>query len=78
MSPRAAPARIAVLSVPDGTGNPRLPSHTRTNASQAPPSRGWHVASCRTGTPSGPVWWEGPFPVGPGPAQGIGPGPGRF
>ena len=44
MSPRAAPARIAVLSVPDGTGNPRLPSHTRTNASQALPSRG--VACC--------------------------------
>ena len=57
MSPRAASAcRSSVchpselpLSVPDGTGNPRLPSHTRPNASQAPPSRGWHVASCRPG-----------------------------
>ena len=30
-----------------GTGDPRLPFRKRPIASQAPPSRGWHVASCR-------------------------------
>ena len=29
------------------TGDPRLPSRRKAIASQAPPSRGWHVASCR-------------------------------
>ena len=29
------------------TGDPRLPSRHKALASQAPPSRGWHVASCR-------------------------------
>ncbi len=30
-----------------GTGDPRLLSRRKAIASQAPPSRGWHVASCR-------------------------------
>ncbi len=34
-----------------GTGDPRLPSRRKAIASQAPPSRGWHVASCRPAPP---------------------------
>ena len=40
---------LASLSVArrSGTGDPRLPFPHKAAASQAPPSRGWHVASCR-------------------------------
>ena len=34
------------------TGDPRLPSRHKALASQAPPSRGWHVASCHPALPS--------------------------
>ncbi len=33
------------------TGDPRLLSRRKAIASQAPPSRGWHVASCRPAPP---------------------------
>ena len=33
------------------TGDPRLPSRRKAIALQAPPSRGWHVASCRPAPP---------------------------
>ena len=35
--------RVAAQGAP---GDPRLPSRHKALASQAPPSRGWHVASC--------------------------------
>ena len=41
------------------TGDPRLPSRHKALASQAPPSRGWHVASCH---PAPFFVWRGRVP----------------
>ena len=46
-----------------GTGDPRLPSHTKSTASQAPPSPGWHIASYRPGTPCHPSPLPPPEPA---------------
>ena len=37
--------------------------HTKSTASQAPPSPGWHVASCRPGTPCHPSPLPPPEPA---------------
>ena len=44
--PAAQGAPFLRLAGQGATGDPRLPSRHRALASQAPPSRGWHVASC--------------------------------
>ena len=50
--PAAQGAPFLRVARQGATGDPRLPSRHKALASQAPPSRGWHVASCHPAPPS--------------------------